>query len=595
MSRDELERDIAEENEVRGLLRERDRRLVVPPFSAVEERAARGHPLRTAAALSGALLLLVAAVVAARALPKPAEPASPSASPAAVAPSACPAPGAAALAGPRQHGRWLLASLEAIEPTDRQTNQLHWVIRFTVPRDAPGPAGVSVGVSIEAGPEIPGTARRRHMLHVLGYELRDVPGQPVREGEQLRIEPCGSLALVVRTAGPLSDGVFPYTVRVEKVALPEGRTEPATVEVTLACSNRTFSCARADPSATATPGATAVPGVLAPDFAVIYDGVRTGLEKGSAPQVRREGETRAVGELAPSFFNQFNGAVSPDGRRAVYFATGAGSWALYLLDGARPNEQRRLAEIRGEIPGGRPVWSGDGSGVAFTVLDESANQGVRPTYSALRTIEIATGEVRELARAPAGSAYAAVGWDRARSIIAATLHPHGQQTGTTYVAISSSGTRTWAMDAGYSIAASPRTHEVAGVRCEAARGCSLWLWPLGDFGSRRDLRVTASSLGLLGWRPGADEVALMVGSSDPGKPGDIELVSSSGARRVAYPLTTLSERPFFRADGRALIVPLRLDEAIVVDLASGLVSPLPLPAPLVPWELGRLAASIRLR
>ena len=94
-----------------------------------------------------------------------------------------------------------------------------------------------------------------------------------------------------------------------------------TLGLPLSCANQTRRCTPVDVTVVATPAATPAPGVLKPDFGVIYDGIRQGYDKGSAPLLRREGEMNtAVGELAPSFFNHFIGAVSTDGRRAAYFA-----------------------------------------------------------------------------------------------------------------------------------------------------------------------------------------------------------------------------------------------------------------------------------
>ncbi len=193
--------------------------------------------------------------------------------------------------------------------------------------------------------------------------------------------------------------------------------------------------ASVEPAAAAGPSATPRSIGLQPDFGFIYSGVRPGYGKGSAPVVRREGELSVVAELAPSFFNGFTGAISPDGRLSAYFAQPQNKpWTLYLLDGARPNEQRELLTIPDDIPGGRPVWSPDGKGVAFVVLNKEANQGVKPLYSAIRTIDLASGAVTERARIEGGSHYEFVGWDRARSTLAATVAPD-REAANTYVVI----------------------------------------------------------------------------------------------------------------------------------------------------------------
>ncbi len=104
------------------------------------------------------------------------------------------------------------------------------------------------------------------------------------------------------------------------------------------------------------------------------------------------------------------------------------------------------------------------------------------------------------------------------------------------------------------------------------------------------------SLGLVGWRPGTSDVGLLVGAGDPAEgPDHYELWSAGAGRRTVYTLGAgVGWGAIFRADGSGLIVSRRLDEAVIVDLASGSVTPLPLPAATAPFEIGRVAASIRL-
>jgi hypothetical protein len=345
-------------------------------------------------------------------------------------------------------------------------------------------------------------------------------------------------------------------------------------------------------SGAAIPTLSAQPG-LRPEFAVIYDGIRQGYAKGSAPLVRREGETNiAVGELAPSFFEQFIGAVSPDGRRAIYFAQRQGEpWTLYLLDGAKPNDQRVLKTMPGEIPSGTPVWSSDG-GIAYVVLDEGANQGVTPKYSAIRTLDISTGTVAEIARVNDGSAYSVVGWDRTHATVAAVLAPD-RAPATKYLVFSGSGPRSWTLDGQYSMYAA-NSGDVAGTRCDAStKECSLWTWTLDDFGSRVDRKV-GSNLSVIGWRDGTGELVLLTGA--PGAvPDRVALWSASrGLRSIARVSGSGYSRPFLRADGSAVIVQASQTQALIVDLADGIVSPFPLHSPNAQFEPNRLRASIRI-
>ncbi len=597
MNDDELRRDIAEEDELRRLLH-RAQHPSIPPFATVVQRArSRAVVPRALMGIVAAALVIIAAIVLSRTsttLPvaTSASPSAPptSASSSAAATAGCALPSSLDLARHATSSS-LTTSLAGVQPSDPQTNQMRWSLRFLSARDAAGPATVGVRVEI--------VAAGNTMLQVLGYELVEPERRSLADGGLVTIAPCRSAGLVVRTAGPLLDGTWPYVVTIEKIAVPEGRTVPEKLEVTLTCSNKSFTCTPAQAGATQPPTPTPNPAVLKPSFGVIYSGIRQGWDPGSAQQIRREGETTSVGELAGSYFNQFHGTVSPDGRRAVYPGqTQDGPWSLYLLDGARPNEQRRLLALPNEIPG-LPVWSGDMTGIAFTVQDSGATQGVAPKYDSIRTLDLATGKVMEIARITDGSTYRIVGWDRRSGMLAALVSPHAAPA-SAYVVIGPSGTRTTALasgtESGWAVYGSPDARTVAGIHCEATSGCSLWTWPLADYGARADQHFGSNvSLGIIGWRPGTEDLALGVSNLRPsGGDAHIELWSASAGRRTVYTGgSSPPSSPFFRADGSALIVP-GYGEGLVVDIATGATSPLPFPAPTGPYERALPEASIRL-
>jgi hypothetical protein len=490
-------------------------------------------------------------------------------------------------------GNSLITSLEYVQPTDQQTNQVNWIVRFLLSPSASAPA--TIGVQAEITTISPGG---RSFLQVLGYDLIEPSRGALSEGQVLTLDPCKALTLQIRTGGPVRDGVFTYDVAINKVTLPEGGTIQENLTVELSCSSRTLTCGRVLAGASPTPTATPNAALLKPSFGVIYSGVRQGYAAGLSMQVRREGETKtAVGELAPSYFNQWNGAVAPDGRRAVYFAQPqSGAWTLYLFDGAKPTEQRALLTLPGEV-GFQPMWSGDGAGVAFTVIDQ-LGYGATPAYSAIRTLDLASGLVTERARITGGSAYTLVGWDRANATLAATIVPHADQGPLMYVVLSGTTQRTWTLDARYSAVASPDARDVVGVKCEGLQiGCSLWTWKLGDFDTRVDRKIgTGLSVGIIGWRPGTNEVALQISGITATVGLSIELWSASaGSRHVVYASSaSFDNGSFFRADGTALIVVTEANQAFVVDLVSARTTQLPVPAPDPAFEIGRPSASVRL-
>jgi hypothetical protein len=336
----------------------------------------------------------------------------------------------------------------------------------------------------------------------------------------------------------------------------------------------------ASPNLTAAPAATPNAALLKPGFGVIYWGARQGWEPGSAPQILPEGRTTKVGELAGSYFNQFHGTVSPDGRRAIYAAQpdASGPWGYYLLDGSKPTEQRRLLALPNENPG--PVlWSVDMSAIAFTAQDEGATQGVIPKYDSIRTLDLATGAVRELARISDGSYYQLVGWDKSAGTLAAQILPYPPVAGkkSTYLVIGPSGTRSLPVDGPTSYATSADARTVVGLQCAAATGCSLWTWPLADYGARMDQRLPAGlSLDVIGFRPGTSDVGLTVFelSSNSGR---IALWSAPAGLRTVYqfPAGRSPGGPsFFRADGSAVIA--HSGEDLVIDIASGQSTRLPM-------------------
>lgn len=347
-------------------------------------------------------------------------------------------------------------------------------------------------------------------------------------------------------------------------------------------------------ASTATPN----PALLNPNFGVIYWGARQGWETGSAPQILPEGRTTTLGELAGSFFNQFHGTVSPDGRRAIYAAQPDmnGPWGYYLLDGLKPAERRRLLELPNENPGS-VLWSADMSAIAFTAQDAGATQGVIPKYDSIRTLDLTTGAVRELARITDGSYYQIVGWDKPAGTLAAQINPYPND-GTrksTYLVIGPSGSKMTPVDGPAAYRASPDARTVVGLQCAAATACSMWTWPLANYGAREDQHLPAGlSLSVFGFRPGSGDVGL-IASEPHASSRRIALWSVSAGLRTVYPFPadrSPSGPWFFRADGSAVIVHFGIGDNLVIDLATGQSTRLPLSNAQTSYS--RSAASIRL-
>lgn len=345
----------------------------------------------------------------------------------------------------------------------------------------------------------------------------------------------------------------------------------------------------------ATPNAT----LFNANFGVIYWGAAQ--DPRSGPTIVPEGGTTKVGELAGSFFNQFHGAVSPDGRRAVYAAEPDlnGPWGYYLLDGSRPGEQRRLLALPNEVPGS-VLWSADGTAIAFTAQDANATQGVTPKYDSIRTLDLTTGVVLELARITDGSYYQIVGWDKASGTLAAQINPYPND-GTkksTYLVIGPSGVKTTSVAGPSAYFSSTDGRTVVGLQCDPAARfgpCSLWTWPLADYAARADQHLPGGlSLSLFGFRPGTNDVGVMTFDASGGS-GRIALWSASAGLRTVYaiPAGRSPSGPwFFRADGSAVIVDFGTNEDVVIDIATGQAARLPAFSGRTSYA--RAAASIRL-
>jgi hypothetical protein len=135
--------------------------------------------------------------------------------------------------------------------------------------------------------------------------------------------------------------------------------------------------------------------------------------------LRTERDPKALATFTGGFFRQFNGAVSVDGRKIAYWYLPSDQRTpaeLRVLDAAKPSEQRTLLTLRSEFPEAI-VWSSDGNGLLYTVTDTKSGQGVVAEYSALRSFDLVTGVVRELARSAPRRWLLGTAWNRERGIL----------------------------------------------------------------------------------------------------------------------------------------------------------------------------------
>lgn len=545
---DRHDHDAALDDELRGLLHRPVRAPSLPPFAMIASRTSRTGrrgPVLAAAALAVLLLFAIGPRLASLV------PASSSTAP------TC-EPTGSALDGPFASGPFLWGQLDSVR-ADPGSGQLLWTIRMGVRAGAPASA------SIQARARVLVTGRD---LAVVGYELTEPSVRTLATDERVSIEPCRQFALVLRTAGQLPEGTFSYSVSLDKVLRPEGDTTTETFTAALTCSPTPFTCAPAHATRTATPSASPS-AVLNPSFGVIYQGRGTGSAPELTPNIRREGSTTPVVRLIGNVLNQFIGAVAPDGRRIAYFAQPQGDvWNLYVLEPKAGSQQVPVTTLRDEHPISAPLWSSDGQQIAFAVADQNIAQGTTPAYTEIRTVDLAQHTVRTVARRTDHSTYQLVGWDKSTGAIAAlVISPVG--TPSEY-ALLGPLTRSWALNAGTSVVAST-DGRVAIVVCEPSTGCALRTTTLTDFGNQLDVNLGPGlSIGIIGFRPGTSDLALLVSPARAATTQTVELWSAQAGRREVLTTDASSlDSAFFRADGSALVVGTRPGNEIVVDLRTG--------------------------
>ncbi|HET8569442.1 MAG TPA: hypothetical protein VFM93_10700 [Candidatus Limnocylindria bacterium] len=513
-----------------------------------------GSVLATAGSLAVlALAVALAAFLVRGDAPGPTVATSPSPVPASASPPS------ASCADPRLPGETPLGpSVEAGDVTitlDRVTNdpsgRAVWAIRYFVKGDAPRPVTLASKLGISR-------------LSVQGQTSIGPPnagGVPFLA--PVEIAPCRAMVEIVPTSFVPSGR---YTIQLLGLtADPAGRA--ATIEVDVECPSR-GDCARAG-QARPSPSPTPDRRVLRDSWLVVFDGALTGWEKGAAPLLKRETQATAVGELAPSFFNQFHGAVSPDGRRAVYAAWALSSpRELYLLEGARPNVRTKLLTLTGEL-GGADVWSTDGEGVLIWVTDGGADQGVRPKYSAVRSYVIGGDAPRELLRVGGGAYLRGLLWDRRADRIVLGEIPYGGAGPTRLHIIDRGRGRAIELEKGTQYVPSPDGRDAVVVSLRVVS-----IVPIDEPSRRREIARLPDAAGVIGWRPATREVVIL--RNEGGRTIFSAVNADSGASRDIGSIAGSPGRaPIFRADGSGFILDMGLSPALLMDATTGAVAALP--------------------
>jgi WD40 repeat protein len=285
------------------------------------------------------------------------------------------------------------------------------------------------------------------------------------------------------------------------------------------------------------------------------------------------------------------GVVSPDGRHLAYMVKND----LRVIDIKSGAQPRTVLTITGKGEGAMYLaWSSDNTGILVAVGGPYAAHvaDIPPSYTKLRVVDVAGGNIRDVIRIPNASVIP-LGWDRQAHLLSA--YESTSMGAGTYDVVSETGklTRTVARQGLYVLAGSPTGQHVLG---RGDPNNAVRVWPLDSYANGVELNATTDEhVATVAWRPGTSEVGVLFH-------GDrLELWDANGARRtVTLPATPETSDRYatltFRADGKAVVVSRMSGDkvnlnmyAVAVDLASGRTAPFD-------WAgvLGSQAASVRI-
>lgn len=551
----DLERDVAEEDELRALLRGGDRDLAAPSFAVIERRL-RGS--RVAPAFSGIAVATLAIALgvgfATWRAGAPATSPSPSLAPTAPPQVATPqvAPTAARVAPPGDIA-------PALCPEPPRPGYLPWPSSQTQMETTPtaitttwfgpgsGPSQARVRIAIQpyadAQPATRALTAGARQVHVyFTWELSSgavqvIPGQP-----------APTPGLTVRQAGEARawwrepSGACP----VVTVALVWPEKDSATQEAELLRVVASIPAIAVSPALTARPAAGY--GVLS-------------RQPDGRMKLLREQDASVVASLdEPSAAT----AVSADAREVAYWG-GTDGRELWVARARDLGQRRKLLTLENERGAGI-VWSLDGTSLMVAAASTTFGPGplAAPTYTALRVIGRDGSAVRELARIETGQFVRPLAWDPARDLGAAQ-EGLGQKGPGRYILVSSrplviEGPKTSnvrfmdlpdARDAGVVVRPLQASSDARFVMATWSYGGRelIRFWPLEglDFGRMRELVPEKAAETLLGavWRPRSLEIGVNVA-------GHFQVWTLDGQRRRVRDLGGSTTALWFRYDGTAL-------------------------------------------
>ena len=267
--------------------------------------------------------------------------------------------------------------------------------------------------------------------------------------------------------------------------------------------------------------------------------------------------------------------MSPDGKRVAMIRTGQTGQQLITFATDRPNDVTILVDFAGsgENAGG-VVWAGDGAGsVLFAAHKPSGPSPQSPTiYAALRVADVASKQVREIARITNGSYLLPLAWRSDRRVAGAAEIAAGSAN--TYDLVREGARSDLSPERtplGVAYGALTASRDGSRIATTFEHRAVRW-WDIDQPSAMKELTAQNNSgVDYAAFRPGRDEIGVnatapvTAGGVPP--PGHFEIWSLSGQQRVVSPTVGFA---FWRVDGTAALV-----GTLLIDPETGATTQLP--------------------
>ena len=269
-------------------------------------------------------------------------------------------------------------------------------------------------------------------------------------------------------------------------------------------------------------------------------------------------------------------AVSPDGKRVAILRTSETGQGIITFTTAKPDEITSVMDMAGtgENVVGPPAWAADGSdSLLIGILKPGALTGVAPppAYSALRSVDVKTQKVIEVARTTNGFVLVPVVWHPGAGVAVAYETGDGGFA-VNYLVIQ--GPQVARTPFGATVGGGTLAGNQDGTRVAAiygSPGATVHWWPYDRFDQQTELKpAVGDGAYRASWRGGRDELVVATGpaATPPSTNMRVEVWGSQGGRRVVRDTGGVA---LVRVDGTAV---LSFDYQLV-DLTTGATTPVP--------------------